>query len=121
MKKIEQYLVGEHTFSDKKFASKVEPLIEAYPELEFVSDDNELHLPIKTWRGEAKIFISNDVLELQLITHDPWMSSSQVFELDSKGILWEVSRGVQYFVLKEPSGDLKDDFDSLYKFSEEWK
>lgn len=79
MKKIEQYLVGEHTFSDEKFASKVEPLIDAYPEFEFVSDDNELHLPIKTWRGEAKIFISNDVLELQLITHDPWMSSSQIF------------------------------------------
>ena len=103
MKKIEQYLVGEHTFSDEKFASKVEPLIEAYPELEFVSDGDELYLPIETWRGETKIFIK------------------QVFELDSKGILWEVSRGVQYFVLKEPSGDLKDDFDSLYKFSEEWK
>lgn len=56
-----------------------------------------------------------------MITHDPCMNSKQVFELDSKGILWEVSRGVQYFVLKEPSGDLKDDFDSLYKFSEEWK
>ena len=121
MKKIEQYLVGEHTFSDEKFASKVEPLIEAHPELEFVSDGDELYLPIETWRGETKIFISNDVLELQLITHDPCMSSKQVFELDSKGILWEVSRGVQYFVLKQPSGDLKDDFDSLYKFSEEWK
>lgn len=121
MKKVEQYLVGGHTFSDEKFASKVEPLIEAYRELEFVSDGNELHLPIETWRGEAKIFISNDVLELHLITHDPCMSSRQVFELDSKGILWEVSRGVQYFVLKQPSGDLKDDFDSLYKFSEEWK
>lgn len=121
MKKIEQYLVGEHTFSDKKFASKVEPLIEAYPELEFVSDGDELYLPIETWRGETKIFISNYVLELQLITHDPCMSSKQVFELDSKGILWEVSRGVQYFVLKQPSGDLKDDFDSLYKFSKEWR
>lgn len=42
MKKIEQYLVGKHTFSDKQFASKVEPLIEAYPELEFVSDGNYL-------------------------------------------------------------------------------
>lgn len=121
MKKIEQYLVGEHTFLDKQFASKVEPLIEAYPELEFVSDDNELHLPIKTWRGDAKIFISNNVLELQLITHDPWMSSNQVFELDSKGISWEISRSVQYFVLKKPSGDLKDDFDALYDFCKGWK
>lgn len=121
MKKIEQYLVGKHIFSNEEFASKVESLIEAFPELEFVSDDNELHLPIETWRGEAKIFISNDVLELQLITHDPCMSSKKVFELDSKGILWEVYRGVQYFVLKQPLGNLKDDFAFLFKFSEEWK
>ena len=121
MKKVEQYLVSGYTFSDEKFASKVEPLIEAYPDLEFVSDDNELYLPIETWRGEAKIFISNDVLELHLITHDPCMSSRQVFELDSKGILWEVSRGVQYFVLKQPSGDLKEDFASLYDFCKSWK
>lgn len=49
------------------------------------------------------------------------MSSSQIFEFDSKGILWEISRGVQYFVLKQPSGDLKDDFDALYDFCKDWK
>lgn len=134
MKKIEQYLVGEHTFSDEKFASKVEPLIEAYPELEFVSDGNELHLPIETWRGEAKIVVSNKGAELQLQSFPYNESAKEILELagkkvltsiedelEEKGISWELFRGVQYFTPKHSSGSLKNDFTFLYKFSEEWK
>ena len=68
MKKIEQYLVEGFLFTDEEFAAKVKPILEAHPELDFVSKGDTLVLPVDTWRGEAEIVISNKGVELQLQT-----------------------------------------------------
>ena len=134
MKKIEQYLVEGFLFTDEEFAAKVKPILEAYPELDFISKGDTLVLPVNTWRGEAEIVISNKGVELQLQTFPYNEKSKEILELagkkvltdieeelEEKGISWELFRGVQYFTPKYVSGVLKNDFTLLYKFSEEWK
>ena len=134
MKKIEQYLVEEFLFTDEEFAAKVKPILEAYPELDFISKGDTLVLLVDTWRGEAGIFISNKGVELQLQTFPYNENAKNILELagkkvltgieeelEEKGISWELFRGVQYFTPKHSSGSLKNDFTLLYKFSEEWK
>lgn len=134
MKKIEQYLVEGFLVTDEEFAAKVKPILEAHPELDFVSKGDTLVLPVDTWRGEAEIVISNKGVELQLQTFPYNEKSKEILELagkkvltdieeelEEKGISWELFRGVQYFTPKHSSGSLKNDFTFLYKFSEEWK
>lgn len=134
MKKIEQYLVKEFLFTDEEFAAKVKPILEAYPELDFISKGDTLVLLVDTWRGEAEIVISNKGVELQLQTFPYNEKAKEILELagekvltdieeelEEKGISWELFRGVQYFTPKYVSGVLKNDFTLLYKFSEEWK
>lgn len=134
MKKIEQYLVEGFLFTDEEFAAKVKPILEAHPELDFVSKGDTLVLPVDTWRGEAKIVVSNKGVELQLQSFPYNESAKEILELagkkvltniedelEEKGVSWELFRGVQYFTPKHSSGSLKSDFTLLYKFSEEWK
>lgn len=134
MKKIEQYLVKEFLFTDEEFAAKVKPILEAYPELDFISKGDTLVLLVDTWRGEAEIVISNKGVELQLQSFPYNESAKEILELagkqvltniedelEEKGISWELFRGVQYFTPKHSSGSLKNNFTLLYKFSEEWK
>jgi hypothetical protein len=134
MKKIEQYLVEGFLFTDEEFAAKVKPILEAHPELDFVSKGDTLVLPVDTWRGEAGIVISNKGVELQLQTFPYNENAKNILELagkkvltgieeelEEKGISWELFRGVQYFSPKDDLGSLKSDFTLLYKFSEEWK
>ena len=134
MKKIEQYLVKEFLFTDEEFAAKVKPILEAYPELDFISKGDTLVLLVDTWRGEAEIVVSNKGVELQLQSFPYNESAKEILELagkkvltsiedelEEKGISWELFRGVQYFTPKHSSGSLKSDFTFLYKFSEEWE
>lgn len=134
MKKIEQYLVEEFLFTDEEFAAKVKPILEVYPELDFISKGNTLVLPVDTCRGEAEIVISNRGVELQLQAFPYNKNTKETLELagkkvltgieeelEEKGISWELFRGVHYFTPKCVSGILKNDFTLLYKFSEEWK
>lgn len=115
MKEIKRYKVAGYEFTDAEFAAKVEPILKAYPELEFEANGNELLLP---FGDDAKIYMSNrGELEIQVIDYNPSMTSREVFELAERGILWEVYRGVQYFTRKEPVNSDLENFAFLYKFS----
>ena len=134
METIDEYLVEGFLFTDGELAAKVKPILGTYPELDFISKYDKLILPVKTWRGEAKIVVSNKGVEFQLQSFPYNESTKEILELagkkvltnieeelEEKGISWELFRGVQYFTPKHSSGSLKSDFTLLYKFSEEWK
>lgn len=119
MKEIKRYEVEGYEFTDAEFAAKVEPILKAYPELEFKTNGNELLLP---FGNGAKIFMSNrNELEIQVVDYNPSMTSREVFELAEQGILWEVYRGVQYFTRKEPFNSDLENFAFLYEFSKTLK
>lgn len=115
MKEIKRYEVAGYEFTDAVFATKVEPILKAYPDLEFKANGNELLLP---FADDAKIYMSNrNELEIQVVDYNPSMTSREVFELAERGILWEVYRGVQYFSRKEPAKNDLENFAFLYEFS----
>lgn len=87
MKKIEQYLVEEFLFTDEEFAAKVKPILEVYPELDFISKGDTLVLPVDTWRGEAEIVISNRGVELQLQAFPYNKNTKEILELAGKKVL----------------------------------
>lgn len=134
METIDKYLVEGFLFTDGELAAKVKPILEAYSELDFISKYDKLILPVKTWRGEAEIVVSNKGVELQLQSFPYNENAKNILELagkkvltgieeelEEKGISWELFRGVQYFSPKDDLGSLKSDFTLLYKFSEKWK
>lgn len=118
MNEVKRYEVAGYEFTDAEFAAKVEPILQAYPELTFEANGNELRLP---FGDDAKIFMTDRELEIQVVDYNPSMSSRKVFELAERGILWEVYRGVQYFTRKEPSNNDLENFAFLYEFSKNLK
>ena len=117
MEEVKRYVVSGYEFTDVEFASKVEPILQKFPELSFEVNENELVLPFESKMGEAKIFMSNRELEIQVVTYNPSMDSRQVLELDKRGIFWEVCRGVQYYTRNNPTTNVVDNFEFLYEFS----
>lgn len=118
MKEIKRYEVEGYEFTDAEFAAKVEPILQAYPELAFEANGNELLLP---FGDDAKIFMSDRELAIQVVDYDLTMSSHKAFELAERGIVWEVCRGVQYFTRKEPVNNDLENFAFLYDFSKNLK
>ena len=118
MKEIKRYEAAGYEFTDAAFATKVEPILQTYPELAFEANGNELLL---TFGDDAKIYMSDRELAIQVVDYNPTMSSHKVFELAERGILWEVYRGVQYFTRKEPSNSDLENFAFLYEFSKTLK
>ena len=72
MKEIKRYEVEGYEFTDAEFAAKVEPILKAYPELEFKANGNELQLP---FGDDAKIYMYDRELAIQVVDYNPTMSS----------------------------------------------